>query len=86
MKIFAKMFLVSVLFVALTGCLATTNKSSEEPAVAASGVTESYEEFVPYTEFDDIAVPNELSRVPERTFIYENSDFKTGIDCYERSC
>ncbi len=79
MKIFAKMFLVSVLFVALTGCLATTNKSSEEPAVAASGVTESYEEFVPYTEFDDIAVPNELSRVPERTFIYENSDFKTGM-------
>lgn len=80
MQTYIKTFLVSLLFVALAGCVAGTNKSSsEEPAVAAAGVSESYEEFVPYTEFDDIAVPNELSRVPDRTFIYENSDFKTGM-------
>ncbi len=80
MRTYIKMFLVSLLFVALTGCLAGKNSSSsEEPAVATAGATESYEEFVPYTEFDDIAVPNELSRVPERTFIYENGEFKTGM-------
>lgn len=80
MQTFIKMLLVSLLLFSLVGCITGKSTSStEEPIVAASGATESYEEFVPYTEFDDIAVPNELSRVPEKSFIYENSDFKTGM-------
>ncbi|MBI9111208.1 hypothetical protein [Maridesulfovibrio ferrireducens] len=74
-----RLLVVSMLVMQLLGCVSGKKTSPEEPAVAAVGATESYEEFVPYTEFDDIAVPNELSRVPERTFIYENKEFKTGM-------
>ncbi|WP_320171550.1 hypothetical protein [Maridesulfovibrio sp.] len=79
MKTFVKMLIVSMLFVGLTGCLAGKNSGSEEPAVAtAGGAAESYEEFVPYTEFDDIAVPNELSRVPDQSYVAEDQSFKYG--------
>lgn len=76
-KIF-KVLAFSLLLMSFFGC-ASKNTSSEEPVVTSGKATESYEEFIPYTEFDDIAVPNELSRVPERTFIYENSEFRTGM-------
>ncbi|CCO23018.1 hypothetical protein [Maridesulfovibrio hydrothermalis] len=78
MKIFIRMFLISMLFVSLVGCITTRNSSSEEPAVAVNGVTESFEEFVPYTEFDDIAVPNELSQVPENSYVADGRNFKYG--------
>lgn len=78
MRNFIKMLLVSMIFVGLTGCLAGTNTKSEEPAATVSGATESFEEFVPYTEFDDIAVPNELSRVPAQSYVADGKDFKYG--------
>lgn len=78
MRTFIKMLLISMIFVGLTGCLAGTNKTSDAPVVAASGATESYEEFVPYTEFDDIAVPNELSREPDQSFVADRRNFKYG--------
>ncbi|WP_319763254.1 hypothetical protein [Maridesulfovibrio sp.] len=79
MRIFMKMILVSMIFVGLAGCVPGTNTSSDAPAIAASGgATESYEEFVPYTEFDDIAVPNELSRVPDQSYVAEDQSFKYG--------
>ncbi|WP_421903967.1 hypothetical protein [Maridesulfovibrio sp.] len=78
MRTFIKMLLISMIFVGLTGCLAGTNKTSEEPVVATTGATESFEEFVPYTEFDDIAVPNELSRVPDQSYVAEDQSFKYG--------
>ncbi len=74
-----RLLIISIFVLQLFACVGARTTSSEEPAVAAVGATETYEEFVPYTEFDDIAVPNELSRVPERTFIYENKEFKTGM-------
>ncbi|WP_432738592.1 hypothetical protein [Maridesulfovibrio sp. FT414] len=78
MRTVIRILLVSMLFVALAGCLPGKNTSSEEPVVATAGATESFEEFVPYTEFDDIAVPNELSRVPEQSFVADRRDFKYG--------
>ncbi len=76
-----KGLLAAMLIATMFGCTTTgtTGSSSGADIVESPGVSEQYEEFVPYTEFDDIAVPNELSRVPERTFIYENSEFKTGM-------
>lgn len=74
-----RILIISLFVMQLFACVGTKTTSTEAPAVSAVGATESYEEFVPYTEFDDIAVPNELSRVPERTFIYENQEFKTGM-------
>ncbi|WP_031482277.1 hypothetical protein [Maridesulfovibrio frigidus] len=79
MRNIIKVLLVSMLAMQLFACVGTKTPNSEAPVVSNSGAVESYEEFVPYTEFDDIAVPNELSRVPDRTFIYENSEFKTGM-------
>ncbi|WP_027720595.1 hypothetical protein [Maridesulfovibrio zosterae] len=78
MKTYIKIILVSALFVALTGCITTTNTSSDTPVVASSSASESYEEFVPYTEFDDIAVPNELSRVPDQSYVADGQLFKYG--------
>lgn len=80
MRYFLKALLSVMLVSALFGCNMTNSSSSTDPAAVASpAASEQYEEFVPYTEFDDIAVPNELSRVPDKTFIYENSEFKTGM-------
>ncbi len=79
MRNIIKVLLVSMLAMQLFACVGTKSPSPDEAIVSNAGAVESYEEFVPYTEFDDIAVPNELSRVPERTFIYENSEFKTGM-------
>jgi hypothetical protein len=80
MRYLFKAFLVVMLISGLFGCMTTGTSSSGDPATVSSpGASEQYEEFVPYTEFDDIAVPNELSRVPDKTFIYENAEFKTGM-------
>lgn len=80
MRYFFKGLLAVMLISAMFGCTTTgTNSTGDATVVSSPGASEQYEEFVPYTEFDDIAVPNELSRVPDRTFIYENSEFKTGM-------
>lgn len=78
MRTYTKIFFVSLLLVVLAGCLPGMNTSAEEPSVSAGSATESYEEFVPYTEFDDIAVPNELSRVPDQSYVAEDQYFKYG--------
>ncbi len=44
MRTFIKMLLISMIFAGLTGCLAGTNKTSEEPVVATAGATESFED------------------------------------------
>lgn len=77
--------LLLVLMLGLVSCASkSATSNAEEPGGDAGGKpVETYDEVTTGTEFNDIIIPTEMTRVVDESNFFETKQFKMGILVYE---
>jgi len=68
---------------ALSACSGLNSRSNSDPAPAAGGQAETYENPNYYYLFDDILIPNGMEHSTEEDFSFDTQQFKAGIQIFQ---